>query len=95
MASNLLDLTKNNILNGNISLYQPKKGFRIGVDSILLASSVNNYSNCIEFGTGSGIILIYLSKKFPNSKILSRPLDFLGWPGFFCDLFDPGGCLDR
>jgi tRNA1(Val) A37 N6-methylase TrmN6 len=70
VASNILDLTKNNILNGNISLYQPKKGFRIGADSILLASSVNKYSNCIEFGTGSGIILIYLSKKFPNSKIL-------------------------
>ena len=70
MVSNLLNLTKNDILNGNVSLYQPKKGFRIGVDSILLASSVDKYSNCIEFGTGSGIILVYLSKKFPNSKIL-------------------------
>ena len=24
----------------------------------------------MEFGTGSGVILIYLSKKFPNSKII-------------------------
>jgi tRNA1(Val) A37 N6-methylase TrmN6 len=70
VVNNLYDLTKNNILDGNLSLYQPKFGFRIGIDSILLASSVNNYSKCIEFGTGAGIILVYLSKKFPDSKIL-------------------------
>jgi len=70
LANNSLDLTRNNILDGEVALYQPKQGFRIGMDSILLASSVNKYTKCIEFGTGSGIILVYLSKKFPDSKIL-------------------------
>ena len=70
MNNNSLDLTKNKILNGTVTLYQPKRGFRIGIDSVLLASSVNKYTKCIEFGTGSGIILVYLSKKFPDSKIL-------------------------
>ena len=70
MNNNSLSLTKNKILDGTVTLYQPKIGFRIGIDSVLLASSVNKYSKCIEFGTGSGIILVYLSKKFPDSKIL-------------------------
>ena len=70
MNSNSLGLTKNKILDGTVTLYQPKQGFRIGIDSVLLASSVNKYTKCIEFGTGSGIILVYLSKKFPDSKIL-------------------------
>lgn len=70
MNSNSLGLTRNKILDGMVTLYQPKQGFRIGIDSVLLASSVNKYTKCIEFGTGSGIILVYLSKKFPDSKIL-------------------------
>ena len=70
MNNNSLGLTKNKILDGAVTLYQPKQGFRIGIDSVLLASSVNKYTKCIEFGTGSGIILVYLSKKFPDSKIL-------------------------
>tara|TARA_B100000700_G_scaffold231025_1_gene255612 strand:+ start:150 stop:896 length:747 start_codon:yes stop_codon:yes gene_type:complete len=70
LDNNSLDLTKNKILNGNIELYQPKVGFRVGIDSILLASSINKYSKCMEFGSGSGIILVYLSKRFPSSKIL-------------------------
>jgi len=70
VSENILEVSKNKILDGNISLFQPKKGFRVSIDSILLSSSVKKYSNCMEFGTGSGVILIYLSKKFPNSKII-------------------------
>jgi len=70
LDNNSLDLTKNKILNGNIELYQPKLGFRVGIDSILLASSISKYSKCMEFGSGSGIILVYLSKRFPSSNII-------------------------
>ena len=59
MNNNSLGLSRNKILGGTATLYQPKKGFRIGIDSVLLASSVNKYTKCIEFGTGSGIILVY------------------------------------
>ena len=70
MSQSTLEVSKNKILGGSISLFQPKKGFRVSIDSILLSSSIKKYSNCMEFGTGSGVILIYLSKKFPNSKII-------------------------
>jgi len=70
VSQSILEVSKNKILGGSISLFQPKKGFRVSIDSILLSSSIKKYSNCMEFGTGSGVILIYLSKKFPNSKII-------------------------
>ena len=70
MSKSELEVTKNKILDGSISILQPKKGFRVSIDSILLSSSIKEYSKCMEFGTGSGIIIIYLSKKFPNSKII-------------------------
>lgn len=66
----MLDVTKNKILNGNIVLYQPKIGFRIGIDSILLSSSVNNYKNCLDLGSGIGVIMLSLAKRFPKSRIL-------------------------
>ncbi len=62
MTQNTLEVSKNKILGGSISLFQPKKGFRVSIDSILLCSSIKRYSNCMEFGTGSGVILVYLSK---------------------------------
>ena len=70
MTKNLLKVSKNKILGGDITLFQPNKGFRVSIDSILLSSSVKKYTNCMEFGTGSGVILIYLSKKFPNATII-------------------------
>ena len=70
MTKNLLKVSKNKILGGNITLFQPDKGFRVSIDSILLSSSVKKYTNCMEFGTGSGVILIYLSKKFPDATII-------------------------
>ena len=67
----MMEVTKNNILNGFINLYQPKKGFRVGIDSILLASSVSSYDNCLELGTGTGIVALSLAKRFPLSKIIA------------------------
>jgi len=66
-----MEVTKNNILNGFINLYQPKKGFRVGIDSILLASSISSCDNCLEFGTGTGIISLSLAKRFPLSHIMA------------------------
>jgi len=53
--------THNNILNGRISIIQPKKGFRFGSDSVFLASFVNTFlenkknRNFLIADVGSGI----------------------------------------
>ena len=35
------DFTKDSFLGGGIKIWQPKKGYRAGIDPILLAASVN------------------------------------------------------
>ena len=66
----MLNVTKNKILNGGLELFQPKDGFRFGLDSILLYASVGKYENCIELGSGVGVVLISLAKRFPKSRLL-------------------------
>ena len=66
----MFDTTKNKILNGNLTIYQPKNGFRIGLDSILLGASVGHFNNCIELGSGVGAVTLFLAKRFPKSKIV-------------------------
>tara|TARA_B100002052_G_scaffold294783_1_gene320138 strand:- start:2999 stop:3730 length:732 start_codon:yes stop_codon:yes gene_type:complete len=70
-----MEITKNKILNGELSLYQPKDGFRFGMDSILLYASISNYVNCIEFGSGVGVVLLSLAKRFPKSRLVGIEKD--------------------
>ncbi len=52
-----LDVSLDNFLDGRVKAYQPKKGFRAGIDSVLLAASVNPKSTSIlELGSGSGVV---------------------------------------
>lgn len=64
------DLSSDKVLGGAISLLQPKKGFRVGIDSILLSSSIKNFTSCLELGSGSGVISICLARRILNSKII-------------------------
>lgn len=64
------DLSTDKVLGGSISLLQPKKGFRVGIDSILLSSSIKKFTNCLELGSGSGVISICLASRINDSKIL-------------------------
>ena len=66
--------TYNNILNGRISIIQPKKGFRFGSDSVFLASFVNTFlenkknRNFLIADVGSGIGTVSLIIAFRNSN---------------------------
>lgn len=53
--------------------YQPVEGYRYSMDALLLAGFVreersfrNKDIQCLDIGTGSGIITLLLSKRFPN-----------------------------
>lgn len=66
--------THNNILNGRISIIQPKKGFRFGSDLVFLASFVNTFlenkknRNFLIADVGSGIGTVSLIIAFRNSN---------------------------
>jgi len=64
-------------LEGSIIVYQPKKGFRFGIDSILLAHFLNLKPRdlVLEVGAGSGIISLIALKRFPKAKIFALELE--------------------
>ncbi len=57
-------------IRGKIHLFQPKKGYRFNLDSVLLASFVNitKKGKIIDLGTGSGILILLLNLKYPDLK---------------------------
>ena len=65
MDCQLPNITENAFLDGKLSLFQPTKGFRAGLDSVLLAASVNAQSGekVLEIGAGVGTVLFCLMKR--------------------------------
>lgn len=62
--------TLDEILSGAVRIYQKKKGYRFSIDSILLThfASLKKRSRFIDIGCGSGVILLLLAKRFPNTN---------------------------
>ncbi len=60
--------TLDEILDGRLRVFQKRMGYRFSLDSILLAHfvSLKPRTRAIDLGCGSGIILLILSKHFPN-----------------------------
>ena len=66
------EFTEDLILNGKIKLYQPKHGYRIAVDPILLAGAVELKPNqtVLDVGCGVGTISLIL-KYMDNSQTIT------------------------
>ncbi len=62
--------TLDEILNGLVRVYQKKKGYRFSIDSILLAhfASLKKHARFIDIGCGSGVILLILAKRYPDTR---------------------------
>jgi len=74
-----MQLVSTPFLEGAITVYQPEKGFRFGIDSVLLANflSLKPKDLILEVGAGSGIISLIALKKFPQCKIFALELENL------------------
>ena len=61
-------LTCNDFLGGKVRLWQPKDGYRAGVDPVLLAASVPARSGqrVLELGCGAGQVLLCLGARVPD-----------------------------
>ncbi|PMP97646.1 MAG: hypothetical protein C0169_02440 [Thermodesulfobacterium geofontis] len=72
-----IQLVPTPFLEGSITIYQPEKGFRFGIDSVLLAHFLNLKPKdlILEVGAGSGIISLIALKRFPYSKIFALELE--------------------
>ena len=77
------EFTKDNFLGGGIRIWQPKKGYRAGIDPILLAASVNasEGQKVLDLGCGVGTASFAIGYRVknveqPRSKIFCPSLTF-------------------
>lgn len=62
------DLTRDAFLGGRLHLWQPRQGYRAGVDPVLLAASlpVKAGEQVLELGCGAGAALLCLGARVPH-----------------------------
>ncbi|MGR3617610.1 MAG: tRNA1(Val) (adenine(37)-N6)-methyltransferase [Paracoccaceae bacterium] len=65
------ELSRDAFLGGMLHLHQPVKGYRAGVDPVLLAASVNAKSgqNVLELGCGAGQALLCLASRVSDLSL--------------------------
>lgn len=62
------DLTRDAFLGGKLYLYQPRKGYRAGLDAVLLSASIQAVSGArvLELGCGVGAAILCLGARVPG-----------------------------
>lgn len=70
------ETTEDGFLGGRITLRQPAKGYRAGVDPVLLAAAVDARAgqSVLELGTGVGTALICLGTRVPGLDLVGIEL---------------------
>lgn len=65
------DVTYDAFLGGQLHLYQPRQGYRAGVDAVLLAASVQAQpgQSVLELGCGVGAAILCLNARVPGLKL--------------------------
>lgn len=74
------DLTQDAFLGGKLHLWQPRKGYRAGVDAVLLAATAapEKGARVLELGCGVGTAILCLAARVPDLKLtgVEREPDF-------------------
>jgi len=62
------DLSRDAFLGGKLHLYQPRKGYRAGIDAVLLSASIQAEKNAqvLELGCGVGTAILCLGARIPG-----------------------------
>ncbi len=65
------DLSHDAFLGGRLRLYQPRIGYRAGVDAVLLAASVDAHpdQSVLELGCGAGAAILCLGARVPGLQL--------------------------
>lgn len=74
-----IQLVPTPFLEGSLIVYQPEKGFRFSIDSVLLAHflTLKPKELILEVGAGSGIISLIALKRFPKCRIFALEVESL------------------
>jgi tRNA1(Val) A37 N6-methylase TrmN6 len=70
------DLTEDAILGGRVIVRQPRAGFRVGIDSVLLPAAVPARAGetILDVGTGVGAAALCLARRVPGCKVIGLEL---------------------
>ena len=70
------ELTEDAILGGRITVFQPRAGFRVGIDSVLMPAAVPARSGetILDVGTGVGVAALCLARRVPGCKVTGLEL---------------------
>ncbi|PJI86263.1 tRNA1(Val) A37 N6-methylase TrmN6 [Yoonia maricola] len=65
------ELTQDDFLGGKIKIWQPRRGYRAGVDPVILAASVpaKPGQSVLELGCGVGVASLCLAARVPDLQI--------------------------
>lgn len=66
-----MQITEDRLLNGRVVIYQPKDGYRVAVDPVLLAAAVpaKQGERVLDLGVGTGAISLCLEARVPKLEI--------------------------
>ncbi len=64
-------------LDGRVAICQPDKGFRAGLDTVLLAAAVpaREGDEILELGSGAGVASLCLAKRMPGCRVSGIEID--------------------
>lgn len=64
--------TQDHLLDGRVHLVQPARGFRVGIDTVLLAASVpaEPFGTVLDIGCGVGGALLCVAVRCPGHRLL-------------------------
>jgi len=69
--------TLDGFLGGRLSIAQPRRGFRAGHDTVLLAASIPALpgSHVLELGSGAGVASLCLASRVPDVRVIGIEID--------------------
>ena len=80
-----MEITEDSILNGSIRLYQPKYGYRVAIDPIILASVVEIRKGQTVLDVGCGVGTISLILKYLDKSQIITSVDIDSEMTYLCE----------